>query len=151
MADDIMMELERAPLPDIIRGLAFAIGDAQMALDQNSIRQLKMMADPDNGVSVSGENRSLLQLGLVPSFYHFSESTIEAKVAFTMMKSHEISVSATAGVQIKVFTASITASYTNKYSFEASGSSVISTKLVSVPPPAALSELVSRMAAKTSK
>jgi len=147
MANQVTTALETAPLPELVKNLGIAIGEAQFELDLNSIEQLKLMADPDKGVRLKGEsaNRSLLELGLTPSFYHFTEATIEARVAFSMSQSHEVSASASVGVQIKVVTASVSASYTNKYSFQAEGSSVISTRLVSVPAPAPLTELVTRL------
>jgi len=47
-----------------------------------------------------------------------------------------------------VFTASVNASYSNKYSFTAEGSSEISTRLVSLPPPAPLTQIISQALAK---
>ncbi len=148
MASRVATELSNAPLPEIVKSLGLSVGEAQRALDMNSIEQLRLMADRKNGVTIppESENRSLLELGMIPSFYHFTEATIEARVAFSMSQSQEISVSAGVDVTYMVVTASVSASYTNRYSFEASGSSVISTKLVSVPPPAPLSELVGRLA-----
>ncbi len=147
MANRVLTELESAPLPEIVKNLGLAIGEAQHALDLNSVEQFRMMADKENGVQLPNESekRSLLELGLTPSFYHFTEATIEARVAFSMSESREVSVSAEVSVQIKVVTIGMSASYTNRYSFESSGSSVISTKLVSVPPPPALAELVNRL------
>ena len=40
----------------------------------------------------------------------------------------------------------VNASYTNKYSFEASGSSAITTKFVAVPPPTILTTILGNMA-----
>lgn len=157
MASKAISDLEKAPVPQIVQSMAAAISDAQFALDMNAVERLRMMADKKNGVKLPNdtEPRSLLELGLIPSFYHFTETTIEVRVAFSMMQSHEASfgmeIRGEVSVPIKLamisVAATVSASYTGRYSFESSGSSVISTRLVSVPPPAPLTELINRLAA----
>ena len=88
------------------------------------------------------DKRSMLELGFTPTFYHFTETTIKARVAFSSSQSVEYSVGGSFGGQFYVFTASVNASYSNKYSFTAEGSSEISTRIVSLPPPAPLAQLI---------
>ena len=147
MATRVTKELEQAPLPDLVKNLALAIGHAQQELDHNTVKQIQQLAGQTIELPGLG-SPSLLQLGLMPTFYHFTETTIEARVTFTTMESREFGVTAEVGGNFKVFTASLNAHYTSKYSFEATGSSVISTKLVSVPPPEALAQLVNQFVVK---
>ena len=92
------------------------------------------------GSTLKGRMRSLLELGFAPSFLHISEATVKVRVAFSQTEStsHEVggSVTATYGI----FSATVNASYSAKYSFETQGSSEITTRIVSVPPPLVLSE-----------
>ncbi len=145
MASDnpVSMMLE-APLPALIEQLGLAIANAQYALDRNAIAIARMLADTGSGIQLPGDSRarSMLELGFAPSFYHVTEATIEARVAFSISQSSELSVGASAGVNVGFFAASVNASYSQKYSFEATGSSAISAKFVSVPPPTVFQELL---------
>ncbi len=140
--------LQSAPLPQMIERLGVAIANAQYAMDRNGILIATMMGDrEEHGVQVGGEDApklSLLDLGFTPSFYQITEATIEAKVAFSMSESKEFSIgtSVSAGVNAGFFFAAVTvdASYSSKYSFEASGSSSISARFAAVPPPTILSD-----------
>jgi hypothetical protein len=144
MADDPVGILQEAPLPALIERLGLAIANAQYALDRNAIAIARLLASTDSGFQVPGEDRtrSLLELGFSPTFYHLTEATIEAKVAFSIGKSSAFSISAKAGVNVGFFAASVNASYSQKYSYDASASSAISARFVSVPPPAAFQELL---------
>ncbi len=154
MASRINRMLEQAPLPKLIQNLGKAIALAQFELDQNMLHALTYLADPKSGVKVPGteKNRSLLELGFLPSFYHFSEATITAKVAFTSVESHALSFGVEVGggfaVPPVMLFASVNASYSGKYSFRAEGSSEVTTKIVSLPPPAPLNDLLSNFGEK---
>jgi hypothetical protein len=143
---DVPRTLLSAPLPELIERLGVSIANAQSALDQSSLAIAQAMGT--TMVDIDGQPRSLLELGFVPSFYAFTEATIEAKLAFTITESTEIGVSASVGVQMQVFAASVEASYSRKYSFSAEGSSSIAARLVSLPPPAPLLEILNRLAAE---
>lgn len=134
--------LEQAPLPQLVESLSASLADAQNNLNLKAIETIKAFADPKNAVQLPGDTqkRSLLELGFEPSFLHITEATITARVAFSMAESQEFSVGAHIGVGIGVFSASINASYTNKYSFESQGASEIKTRIVNVPTPPALAE-----------
>ena len=121
------------------------------AADRFVIKTLELLDDSDeNGVQLPDEadKRSMLELGFTPSFYHFREATITAKVAFSAVKGEEFGVGAEAGGGYPgIFFVSVNASYSNKYSFTADGSSEVRTTIVSLPPPGPLTDiLMERMA-----
>jgi len=128
-------------LPQLVENLGKAIADAQFALDLKSIEIAVLMGDRENhGVEVGGQRRSLLELGFAPTFYHLTEATVETRVAFSTSTTQEFSVGASATAQFGVVAVSVEASYSAKYSFEASGSSSIVARFVSIPPPALFEE-----------
>ena len=142
--------LEQAPLGKLVQSIAIAIAEAQYNMDRFAIETLKAFGDREkNGIELPGESgkRSMLELGFVPSFYHFSEATITAKVAFSAMNAEEWGVGAEiSGGYPEIFSVAVNASYSNKYSFTADGSSEIRTTIVSLPPPGPLSEILARHA-----
>jgi hypothetical protein len=75
----------------------------------------------------------------VPSFYAFTEATVEAKLSFSMTESTETSVKVgvQVGVQYGVFmaAASVDVGYARKFSVSAEGMSSIAARLVSLPAP----------------
>lgn len=147
MADATKM-LENAPLGSLVESLGLAIANAQFALDQNSLAILEQMAAQE--VTLQGSKptkRTLLELGFSPSFYHITEANVEARVAFSSTQSEEKTANASvrAGGPFSVVCAQVNATYTNKYSFHAEGSSSISARFVSIPPPAELKDILASM------
>lgn len=151
MSDNPVSTLLETPLPQLVERLGLAIANAQHALDVNAIAIARQLADVESGIQLPGDDhpRSLLELGFSPTFYHVTEATIEAKVAFSFSQSSAFSVGAQAGVNVGFFAASVNASYSQKYSFEATASSVINAKFVSVPPPAVFQDLLRASVGKT--
>lgn len=138
--------LVSAPLPQIIERLGTAIAQAQHALDTNSVETAKALAGTE--VELGGKSYNLLTLGFTPSFYTFTEATVEAKLSFTMTESSELSVgaSATVGINYGVFMAAATVdvAYARKYSVTAEGVSSIAARLVSIPAPDIFTQLLRR-------
>ena len=138
--------LVTAPLPQIIEKLGIAIAQAQYALDSNSVQLAKTMSETE--VEIGGETYNLLSLGFQPSFYSFTEATVEAKLSFTMTESTEtsIAVGVTAGVSYGVFmaAASVDVAYSRKFSVSTEGASSIAARLVSLPAPDIFSQLLKR-------
>jgi hypothetical protein len=151
-------ELLDVPLPDMVAKLAFGIADAQAALDKNSIETAKALADIDNGIeivpvitqTIAADGKvsfsspdpvkmTLIQIGLLPTFYQFAEATIEVSMDIKTTSSRETSVKVESefGVKFKVFSASIKAevSHNRKFGKEVHGTSRMITRLVPVPPP----------------
>ena len=148
MADEIIRRLEQSPLPKLVEQLGVAISQAQFALDRNSVETFKLMAATNLQIGSSKDKKSMIELGLLPSFYHFAEARIEAKVAFSMMTSTEVGVKASVGGTFKMVSASVEASYTSKYSFQAEGSSMVMARIVTVPAPAEVAALIAELRKK---
>jgi hypothetical protein len=92
-------------------------------------------------ITIGEEEHSLLELGFTPTFYAFTEATVEAKVTFSVQVSEEFTVGGSLSVSyMTIVTATINASYTRKYSFQAEGASSIAGRLVSLPPPSGFME-----------
>jgi hypothetical protein len=150
---NIGKELLNVPFPQMVKNLGVGIAEAQYALDRVSIRIAQMMSGhklDDNGVMVIDktalivlkENEpgvSLLALGFTPTFYQFVESYISLKIAMKFQEEKQLGVQAKVEGKVNYgvvsVAASVNASYSQKYQFEASGSSELRTKLVSVPVP----------------
>lgn len=147
----VARQLLSAPLPQIIERLGVAVADAQAALDQNSVRTAVAMAGTE--IEIGGEKHSLLSLGFSPTFYSFTEATVEAKLSFSMTESTEfgVSASATLGVNagVVMVAASVSVSYARKFSVGAEGTSSLAARLVSLPPPEQLEAVLRRLSDKT--
>lgn len=136
----IRNSITNAPLSLMIEIMGVSIAKAQEALDQNSIEMLKKLAQEK--VEVGGTNASLLAMGFVPSFYTFSEVNFDVKLEFSMAESSEFSIGGEVGATIGVVTASINAAYARKFEQSAAGSSSIAARMVSIPPPQNLLEML---------
>src|SRR5262245_59341922 len=118
-------DLLAVPFPQMVLQLALAIANGQAALDRTSVRTARALAEEQvnllveikdvispkpiqgvpgaTGARVDSEfefqDMSLLQAGLFPTFYQFTESIIEVKMAISAKTSSEFSleVSAQAG------------------------------------------------------
>ena len=85
----------------------------------------------------------MLSAGFQPTFYQFTDTIIEVKMAISMNRSSQASVSVTAkvGGAFIPYSASVTASYSSKYSYSVEGSSLLRTKITPVPPNQFISKL----------
>ena len=149
-------ELLDVPLPEMVMKLGLGIAEAQRALDENSVETATMLAGTEvplvlamtqtiaeNG-SVSYSQApaipgSLLQIGLLPTFYQFIEATIEVTMDIKTTTSREtnVNVSAKAKVGFSMWSASVKTdvSHNRKFGKEVHGTSRLITKMVPVPPP----------------
>lgn len=134
--------LTNAPLPSIIEKLGVAIANAQYAMDHNGVRIAREMSTTE--VEIGANKYTMLGLGFTPAFYHFTEAHVEAKLAFSMTESTELSGSLKVGAQIYVVAVSVEASYSRKFSMSAEGSSSVSARLVSLPAPPIFEEILRR-------
>lgn len=147
----IGQELLDVPFGEMISSLACSIVESQAKLDQGSIDLLKQMADPINGQvelpSIGGKPivTSMIGAGFQPTFYQFSETVIEVKMAISMSQekvennpSTQTPAPNTSRIIKKpvlaVKATSVNAKYTNTFNFKQEGSSLIRTTLVPVPP-----------------
>lgn len=141
---NVGQELLNVPFPEMVEKLALAVATGQAALDKNSVKTAQALAktkiklpditDPEN----SSIDISLIAAGIYPQFYQFSMCEIEVKMAITMAMSTEFTLDASVGLDYGAFSASVNASYSQKYSYDVSGSSRMYMKLNPVPPPSIL-------------
>lgn len=171
-------ELLDIPFADMLRNLAFAIAEGQLALDRSSIETLQFLANnridlvPEvfeviepaqqtvqlsggqpltvNTVNIRSSGAtpvsvSLLQAGLQPTFYQFTEAQIEVKLSITIKRTESTQPASSAGSPgtIKVrgyttraFASSVNYRTSNTYSYTAQGASVMRATIRPVPPPA---------------
>jgi hypothetical protein len=149
-------ELLDVPLPEMVLKLALGIADAQRALDENSVETAEALAGTtiplvmgvtqtiaaDGSVSYTNADPvdvSLIQIGLLPTFYQFAEATIEVSMDIKTTTSREtnVSVSTKAKVGFSMWSASIAVDvkHNRKFGKEVHGTSRLITRLVPVPPP----------------
>ena len=149
-------ELLAVPLPEMVMKLGLSIAEAQRALDENSIETTQMLSaatvdlvmavtqtiDAEGTVlfvNSAPVNVSLLQIGLLPTFYQFSEATIEVTMDIKTTSSREtnIKVSAKGKVGFSLWSASVRVdvSHNRKFGKVVQGTSRLVTKMVPVPPP----------------
>lgn len=149
-------ELLDVPLPDMVTKLALGIAAAQRALDENSVTTAKALADETIEVVPSmtevieeggvikfdpgkPQEMSLLQIGLNPTFYQFSETTIEVTMDIKTTTSTETSVKvgAEAKFGFGMWSASVRVdvAHNRKFQKEVHGTSRLFVKMTPVPPP----------------
>jgi hypothetical protein len=85
---------------------------------------------------------TLLQAGVNPTFYQFTNSTIVVKMSVTSTTESSDTLGITIDTQAREFffssgtvTSHVNASFSNKFSYSVEGSSSLSTTLACVPPP----------------
>lgn len=107
---------------------------------------------------------SMMELGFAPVFYQFVDTIIEVKIAIKITREREFTrtrqnkdssidaaskrkrsfwgTSRANSYSRQVATSQVDASYSNKYSYSAEGSSILRTKIVPVPVPTALEDRI---------
>jgi len=149
-------ELLDVPFPEMIASMGQGIADAQNQLDMNSVEVAKVLAetkidvvpaitrtiDTDGEVTYSEATpieTSLLQAGLFPTFYQFSEAVIEVEmdIKTTTERETNIDVSAEAHAGFGLWGGSIQTdvSHNRKFGKEVHGTSKLKTTMVPVPEP----------------
>ncbi|HLT40918.1 MAG TPA: hypothetical protein VK034_31790 [Enhygromyxa sp.] len=143
-----------APIADMVQKLGIAIAEAQLRMDQVGVRIATMLADARVDFTDAEGNvttKNLLQLGFLPTFYHFTETTIEVKLTMSMKVEEGFSITGSVDLgsgsppvelpasdnRAVMWGVAIDVGYHRKYEFNMSGSSSITTKMVSVPAPTA--------------
>ena len=149
-------ELLNVPLPEMVMKLGLGIAEAQRALDENSVETAKELAETtiplvlatvqtfhEDG-SVSFDNMppvdvSLLQIGLLPTFYQFAEATIEVTMDIKTTSSTDTSIKvgtkAKGGFGMWSASVSVDVAHNRKFGREVHGTSRLLTRMVPVPPP----------------
>lgn len=149
-------ELLDTPFPEMVTKLALGIAAGQTALDEASVATAKLLAETtvpivlnvtqtiaaDGTVSFSQSppvDVSLLQIGLLPTFYQFTEATIELTMDIKTTTSREtnVKIATQAKVGFAVWSASVKVdvAHNRKYGKEVRGTARLFTRLAPVPPP----------------
>ncbi len=155
---EIIQTITNTPVPMMLEQLGVSIAKAQAALDANSIKMAKEMSSVE--VKVGDENHNLISLGFAPTFYAFTEATIEVKMEMSIAESEESGGSFSLdygsekekGTEEKkdpkkekstsMFGLSVSAHYARKFSVSAEASSSIAAKIVSLPAPDIFNEIL---------
>lgn len=142
---------------DTSTNITFSAAGAAPALAETAT--LKSGAQPGAEILVP-TRLSMLELGFAPTFYQFVDTIIEVKISirYSQEGSRTVETKTTnkqanfginrvgfaRGVSVNrgVTTSQVNASYSQKYSYSAEGSSLLRTKLVPIPPPAILEERI---------
>ena len=143
MPDEKMtLPLNAMPFDEMIASMGTGIAEAQRKLDEISFEITKMMSGTEAKYrirlsdSADARTYSLLELGFAPTFYQFVDTVLEVKVAFSM--SSETSNTGSERGKYQAKSTPVDATYSNRFQYPVEGSSVMRTKLVTVPPPGLL-------------
>jgi hypothetical protein len=98
------------------------------------------------GERAGAPSYSLLDLGFTPTFYQFVDTTLEIKVAFSMSAENTKTAGTEKQGTVKTKSTPVDATYANRFQYPVEGSSVLRTKLVTVPPPGVLEGRVRQLA-----
>jgi hypothetical protein len=149
-------ELLDVPLPDMVLKLALGLAEAQKALDENSVETAKALAETElplvlgvtQNIAADGTvtftnappvNVSLIQVGLMPTFYQFAEASIEVtmdiKTTTSIESNLKIGTKAKVGFACWSASVSVDVSHNRKFGKEVRGTSRLLTRMVPVPPP----------------
>lgn len=138
------------PIPKLIENTAKAISAAQYELDSTSVRAATLLSETKvtfNDADGTSRDRSLLELGFIPQFYHFSETEMEFKVTISVRVESgidfgveaELGTSESSSLPV-AFAGTISFELHHKYEFDMEAVSRIKTKMRSIPPPQAFLE-----------
>src|SRR5690606_35619910 len=139
-----------APIAVLGQKLGIAIPEAQLRMEQVGVRIATMLADARVDFTDAEGNvttKNLLQLGFLPTFYHFTETTIEVKLTMSMKVEEGFSITGSVDLgsgsppvelpasdnRAVMWGVAIDVGYHRKYEFNMSGSSSIMTNLMSAP------------------
>lgn len=171
-ASTIGRDLTNVPFGELVQKLGLAIAEAQYELDKTSVKIAQLMAgftEDENGqmqtdgqaliaLSTDPNDRkySLLELGFTPTFYQFVDTIIEVKISITVQQTDETihktkEKEGSQGAWQRFWTKKpvkssvVNAKFASKYQYSAEGSSLIRTKLATVPPPSIFEERLRRL------
>lgn len=138
------------PIPKLIENTAKAIASAQYELDSSSVRAATLLSESRvtfNDADGTSRERTLLELGFIPQFYHFSETEMEFKVTISVRVESGIDFGLEAGIGTEesaglpvAFAGTISFDLHHKYEFDMEAVSRIKTTMRSIPPPQAFLE-----------
>ncbi|MCC5835665.1 MAG: hypothetical protein JJU20_13100 [Opitutales bacterium] len=143
-----------APVPALIESLGKSIAKAQYEMDATGVQigallgETKIPLKDENGKVVE---RSLLELGFSPTFYHFQEVELEVKMTITLEVEAGVDLDMTEGAKSLIPMGSpVSLDVHGRFGYEQEGSSRVTAKLVSVPSPSTFTEALRRHAGANS-
>lgn len=159
-----LTQMHQADAGAMVQSLAISVCDAQYDMDRKAILHFRNMVQAFNAVrspdydadsldpevaafvvdDPNGSPRSILELGLKPKFFSMNAMQLEIQVAFSMSQSHEFGLGIKLSIP-KLFAATIDANYKQRYSFDSSASSTITTSIVPVPAPEPIQGLLAEV------
>ena len=142
-SDEIRL-FSKSPISEFLLNLAIAISEGQSILDEECLNIAEEMAETEVDVgdiiddSPVTVNMNMLELGFTPTFYRFVDTTVEVRVSVssTYKESEEVSK------ESKIKASSVDAVYSNKYNYAVEAASIIKTKIIPVPAPSLLDEMI---------
>jgi hypothetical protein len=117
---DVLLE----PLEQVLFHVGRGITTAQMEMDKNSLAT-QILLDNDEYFG---------QFGMQATWYHFPETTLELRMSLSMHWEEEKKEGKPVAWKRVLYAAPLNASYKNLFDYEAAGTSVVRTRIVSVPP-----------------
>ncbi len=146
-----LRESDAVSFADLLRLVAESVADAQAALDRSSASLVRELAetrveviptireviDPEGGVTFEhGEPRtvSLLDLGVMPAFYQFSQTVVEVQMDLKLTESLSES-GGSAGKRLALLADTGSVRFERKMNRDVSVSSKLTAPLVPVPMP----------------
>ncbi|WP_203567267.1 hypothetical protein [Aestuariimicrobium ganziense] len=133
---------------------------AQVVADLHPGVDLANLSDAQKKISIRVPTRhSMMELGFAPTFYQFVDTIIEVKIAIKITRESSYTHTTkrtfndttqkskgwwlfSTNTGATVSTSQVDATYSSKYSYSAEGASILPTKLVPVPVPAALEQRI---------
>lgn len=161
--------MREVPFEQMLTAIGKGIANAQYSMDMGAMKVAQLMAGFEvDGINIGEAGRfrfgaapgapkraaevTLLELGFTPMFYAFTEAKLDLKVSMNLKQSlarsrstldaeaHLLKASSPSLAGVTASVSMVDVRLTNQYSLEADATSSVSTRLVSRPPPASLSE-----------
>ena len=146
-------QLAALPIDKMIGMLGVGVAKAQAALDENAINTAIKLGEtylnlPDPQQDGELISRSLLSLGFMPTFYQFTEATLDLKVEMKWQVETNTSMKLDANVNATVgpvaVGASVGASHGSRFGVDASLMTHVTVRMAALPPPSAFVQFLNR-------
>lgn len=161
----VAQALEGVPIGQLLGGLAIDLCRAQHDIDLMSIRLTEVMSgrrtlvtgegteqvfeERDTRVEFDGERVSLLDLGLVPTFLQMVDTVLEIKLSVSLSRDdsserRELTAQVELGGEVgaAAHVTAVDARFSSRFQYSAEGSSCLVTRIVPVPAPPELLQVV---------
>ena len=140
-------QLAAVPIDQLITTLGIGVANAQRALDDNSIATAVALSTTT--MDVDDQKFSLLSLGFTPTFYAFTEVTMEIRIEMKM----QVEETEQAGVDASIsgekgtvaMSSTMTAEKSRKYGAESSAMTAVHITMVSVEAPQEFMNFIQRL------